>query len=127
MHDAHVSCQCVVPAECLFFRTQMASYLLLAIVVDRVFVPREVVAAAEGRVARLAGLGIDLLALVWPRCVVAGDIVGRSLCVVRGRGRRRRCRRILRRSTVGFATMLLKFSSGVEARVTFGSGACVGA
>lgn len=92
MHHAHVSCQCIVPAECLLFRAQMAAHLLLAIVVDRVLVSREIVAAAELCVARLAGLGIDLVALVWPRCVVAGDIVGRSLCIVRARGRSGRCR-----------------------------------
>ena len=95
MHDAHVSCQCIVPAECLLFRAQVAAHLLLAVVVDRVFVSREIVAAAEFRVARFAGLGIDLLALVWPRCVIARDIVGRRLRVMRDRGRSRRCRCIL--------------------------------
>lgn len=95
MHDTHVSGQCIVSAECLLFRAQMAAYLLLAVVVDRVFVAREIVAAAEICVTRLAGLGIDLFALVWPRCVVAGDIVGRRLCIVRSSGRSRRCRRIL--------------------------------
>lgn len=87
MHDAHVSCQCIVPAECLLFRAQMAAYLLFAVIVDRVFVSRKVVAAAEVGIARLAGLGIDLLALVWPRCVVPGNIVGRGLGIVRGGGR----------------------------------------
>lgn len=92
MHDSHMPCQCIVPAESLLFRAQVAAYLLLAIVVDRVLVSREIVAAAETCVARLAGLRINLLALVWPRCVVAGDIVGRSLCIVRARGRSGRCR-----------------------------------
>lgn len=120
-------CQCIVPAESLLFRAQVAAYLLLAIVVDRVFVSREIVAAAETCVARLAGLRINLLALVWPRCVVARDIVGRCLCIVRGCGRSRRCRCILGGSTVGFAPMLLKFLRGVEARVAIWSRAWVGA
>lgn len=117
MHDAHVSCQCIVPAECLLLSAQMAPNLLLAIVVDRVFVSREIVATAELCVARLAGLGIDLLALVWPRCVVAGGIVGRSLSIVRGRGGSRRCGCVLGGSTVCLATMLLKFCSHVESRM----------
>lgn len=93
MHHAHVSCQCIVPAKRLLFRAQMTAHLLLSIVVDRVFVSREIVAAAELCVARLAGLGINLVALVWPRRVVARDVIDRSLRIVRGRGRsgRRRC------------------------------------
>ncbi len=47
MHDSHMSCQCIVPAENLLFRAQVAAYLLFAIVVDRVFVSCEIVAAAE--------------------------------------------------------------------------------
>ena len=105
----------------------MASNLLLAVVVDCVFVPREIVAAAELCVARLARLGIDFLALVWPRCIVAGDIVGRSLCIMGGSGGSRRCRSILGRCTMCFATMLLKFCSGVEARMAVRSSTCVGA
>ena len=127
VHDAHMSRQCIVPAECLLFCAQMAAHLLLAIVMDRVFVSREIVAAAEGGVARFTGLGIDFLALMWPGCVVPGDIIGRSLCVLRGRGRSRWRRCILRSSTVRFTTMLLKLYRGVETRVAIRSGACVGA
>lgn len=127
MHDAHVSCQRIAPAECLFFRAQMASDLLLAVVVDRVLMPRQIVAAAEDGVARLPRLGIDIYAPVWPGSVVAGDVVGRSLCIVRGGGWGRRCGCILRRSTVDFPTVLLKFDGGVEARMAIRSGAGVGA
>lgn len=40
---AHMSYQCVAPAEGLFFRVQMAPNLLLPVVVDRVFMPRQIV------------------------------------------------------------------------------------
>ena len=86
--------------------------------------PREIVAAAEDRITRLSGLWVGLGALVVDS-IVAGGTVGRGLCIVRGRGWSRRRRRILRRSTVGFATMLLKFKRSVEARVAVWSGACV--
>lgn len=94
MHDAHVTCQCVIPAECLFLSAQVTPDLLLAIIVDRIFVSRKVVAAAEDRVARLAGARVDLLTLVWTRLVVARDIVGSCLLIVGcvGGGGSGRCR-----------------------------------
>ena len=64
MHDAHVPCEGVVARERLLFRAQVAAYLLLLRVVDRVLVSREIVGAGEDRVARLACGRIDPLALV---------------------------------------------------------------
>ena len=127
MHDAHVSRQGIVPAEGLLFRAQLAAHLLLASAMDRVIMSREIVAAAKGCIAEFAGLGIDLVAFVGAGRVVAGDVIGRSLCVVRGRGRSRWRRCILRSGTVRFATMLLKLDRGVETRVAIRSGTCIGA
>jgi len=75
MHDAHVTCQSIISAECLLLSAQVTSDLLLAIAVDRVFMSRKVVATAEDRIARLPSRRIDLLAFVWTGLVVAGDVV----------------------------------------------------
>lgn len=109
MHDAHVTSKSVVPAEGLLLGTQMTPNLLLTIVMYSIFMPREVVAAAEDRVARLAGAGIDLLTLMWPRLIIARDIVRRGLRVV-GCACRRGCGGYGGRDgrgAVGFASVLL--------------------
>jgi len=71
MHNAHVTCQCIVAGEGLFFHTQCAANFLLARIVDRVFVAGKIVRTGEDGVARLAGCGVDALTLVWARLGVA--------------------------------------------------------
>jgi len=67
MHHTQMSCQCVVPAECLFLGAQRTVHLLLPGIVDGVLVPGQIVRSREDGVARLARRGVDSLALVWPR------------------------------------------------------------
>ena len=105
----------------------MTPDLLLAIIVDRVFMPGEVVAAAEDCVARLACRRIDLLAFVGTRLIVARHVIGSCLRVVLGGGRgwRGRCGGCARRGAVGFATVFLKLRRSVEASMAVRSRASV--
>lgn len=127
MYNTHVTCQGIVPAECLLLRAQVTPDLLLATTVNRVFVSREVVTAAEDRAARLAGRRIYSLAFVWTGLIVAGDIVCSCLLIVEsgGRGGCGRCGGCIRRGAVCFATVFLKLSCGVEASVAVGSRASI--
>ena len=59
MTHAEMSCQSIVPAESLLLSAEMTSHLLLACIVDSVFMPREVVRSAEDGIAGLAGRGVD--------------------------------------------------------------------
>ena len=77
MHNAHVPRQSVAAREEFFFLAERASRLLLADVVDRILVPREIVGPREDGVARLSGPGVDALALVRPRLRVALHELGR--------------------------------------------------
>jgi hypothetical protein len=63
MHNTQVSCQCVVPAECLLLGAQRTMHLLLPGIVDGILVPGQIVRPREDRVARLARRGIDSLTL----------------------------------------------------------------
>ena len=74
--------QGIVPAERFFLGAEMTPDLLLPIIMYRVFVPREVVAATEDGVARFPRAGVDLLALVGARLAVARDVVDGGLLVV---------------------------------------------
>ena len=59
VYNTHVSSQGVITREGLFFRAQVAPYLELARIVDRVLMTCQVVRPREDRVARLAGRWID--------------------------------------------------------------------
>ena len=63
MHNTQMSCQCVIPAECLLLGAQRTVHFLLPGVMDRVLVPGQIVRSREDRVARLARRGVDSLAL----------------------------------------------------------------
>ena len=67
VHNTHVSCESVVARECLLFAAVRASDFHLAVVVDGVLVPCQVVRSGEDGVARLAGRRIDAGAFVRPR------------------------------------------------------------
>lgn len=62
MAHAVVPCERVRPAERLVLGAQVASDFLLARVVDRVLVPRQVVRPREDRVTRLARARVDPVA-----------------------------------------------------------------
>jgi len=64
MYHAHMSSQCVVAGESLFFRAQVTSDLLLAPIVNGVLVPRQIVRPREDRVAGLARAGVDPITAV---------------------------------------------------------------
>ena len=77
MHNSHMPREGIVPRE-EFLHAHVTAHLLLAVIVYRVLVPCQVVAAAEDRVARFARAGIDALALVRARGVVPrGVVLGR--------------------------------------------------
>jgi hypothetical protein len=67
VHNAHMTCQCIVAREGFFLDTQCAANFLLARIVDRVLVSSEIIGAGEDGVAGLAGSGVDALTLVRPR------------------------------------------------------------
>jgi len=71
VHDAHVPRERVAARKGFFLLAERAARLLLADVVDRVLVPREIVRPREDGVARLSRSWIDALALVRPRLRVA--------------------------------------------------------
>lgn len=54
----------VCAAECLLFRTKVASHLLLAGVVDGIFVTCEIVGSGEDSVARLVRAWVDSITTV---------------------------------------------------------------
>jgi len=54
MHDAHVPRECVAARKGFFLLAERAARFLLADVVDRVLVPREIVRPREDGVARLS-------------------------------------------------------------------------
>jgi hypothetical protein len=62
---AHVSCQGIVPRECLLLCAQVTPNLLLARVMDRIFMPRKIVGSRKDRVAGLACRRVDALTPVW--------------------------------------------------------------
>ena len=63
VHHPQMSGESIVPAERLLLGAQRTVHLLLAGVVNRVLVPRQIVRPREDGVARLARRGIDALAL----------------------------------------------------------------
>jgi len=67
MDNSQVSGECIVSAECFLFRTDGTVNLLLTGVVDRVFVPGEIVRPGKDGVAWLSGRRVDSFALVRPR------------------------------------------------------------
>lgn len=71
MDDSHVSGESVIPGEGLFLGAERTPDLLLADVVDRVFVPCEIVRPREDGIAGLACRRVDTLALVRPGLRVA--------------------------------------------------------
>jgi len=71
MHHAHMSGQGVVARKRLVLSAEMTPNLLLACIVDGVFVARKVVGAREDGVAGLAGRWVDPVALVWTCLAVA--------------------------------------------------------
>lgn len=88
MHHPHVSRERIVTGEGFLLRAEMTADLLLARVVDRVLVAREIVGPREDRVAWLSGRRVDPLALVGAGLRVARGAVaphevaaGRSLPV----------------------------------------------
>ena len=76
MADAVVSGEGVGTAERLVLGTQAAAYPLLARVVDRVLVAREVVWPREARATRLAGVRVQAIAAV-RTCLAVDDAVAR--------------------------------------------------
>lgn len=64
MHNAHMPCKGIIPTEGLLFGAQVASDLKLARIVDRIFVPSQIVRSREDRIARLSSRWVDALALV---------------------------------------------------------------
>jgi len=62
---AIVSSECVCPAECLFVGAQVAAHLLLARIVNRIFMPCQVVGPREDGIAGLASTRVDAVAPVW--------------------------------------------------------------
>jgi len=69
--DAHVTREGVVPRECLLFAAMRASDLHLAVVVDGVLMPCQVVRPGEDSVAWLTRRRVDTAALVWSSLGVA--------------------------------------------------------
>jgi hypothetical protein len=63
VHHSQVPCERIVPAEGLLLGAQRTVHLLLARVVDGVFVSREIVRPGEDGIARLSGRRIDSPAL----------------------------------------------------------------
>jgi len=78
MHDAHVSGERVIPGEGLVLDTKRTANLLLAGIVNGVFMTGQVVRSRENGVARLSSCWIDAL-----------TFVGTGLGVARKEGRRR--------------------------------------
>ena len=76
MYHSHMSGEGIVPRKCLLLRAQTATNFHLAIVVNGIFVSREVIRARELSVAGLAGRRIDPLTLVRASLIVAVDIGG---------------------------------------------------
>lgn len=72
--DAEVSGKSIGAAEGLFLGTQLATHLLLARIMDRIFVARQVVRPREDGVAGLASARVDAVAAM-----------GTSLAVEQGR------------------------------------------
>lgn len=64
MHHAHVSGEGVIATEGLLLSAKMAPHLLLARVVNRIFVPSKIVGPREDRIAWFARRRIDPLTLV---------------------------------------------------------------
>jgi hypothetical protein len=73
MHHAHVSCQGIVSRKRFVLGAEMTPDLLLACVVDGVFVAGEVVRAREDGVAGLAGRRVDAVAFVGTCLAVAHE------------------------------------------------------
>lgn len=71
MHHSQMSGERIVSAESLLLRTEGTMHLLLARIVNRVFVPGEVVGPGEDSVTGLTGGGIYSLALVWASLGIA--------------------------------------------------------
>jgi len=66
MDDAHMPSQSIVAAECFLFHAKRAADLLLAYVVNCVFVASEIVRPRKHRIAGLPGGRIYALALMRP-------------------------------------------------------------
>lgn len=64
MTHAIVPSECVGAAECFFNRAKIALDFVLALVMNRVLVARQVVRAGEDGIAHLAGAGVDAIAAV---------------------------------------------------------------
>lgn len=64
VHNPHMSRECIVAGEGFFFGTQVTPHFLFFGVMDRIFVPSQVVWPREDRVAGFACGGIDSLTFV---------------------------------------------------------------
>ncbi len=84
MHHPHVSCQRIIARERLLLATHGTSDFLLAVVVNRFLVTRQIIRTGEDRVARLVCRWVDPRAFVRPCLRVA------SLNRRRGHARRHR-------------------------------------
>jgi len=118
MYDPHMSGQSIASRECLFFDTQMTSDLHLAVVVDGIFVPCQIVRTRENRVAWFPSGRVDALALVGALLRIAHSnclgwssvtMVGTQVRVVNWSGRG--ARRLL---SMHFTLMPLEPGSRVE-------------
>ena len=96
VHHSHMPGQCIIARESLFFGAQMTADLLLAGIVDRVFVPCQIVGSREDRIAWLSCRRIDPFALVWASLGVARRCVTGDQVATRGG------------LSMGFALVLLK-------------------
>jgi hypothetical protein len=70
MYNAHVSSEGIRARECLLFLTQCAPDFLLARIMNRILVTRQIVGSREYGVARLARRRVGPLALVRPGLTV---------------------------------------------------------
>ena len=64
MNNAEVTGQGIIPAERLFFSTQMTPYFLFSGVVDRVLMSREIIGPREDGIAGFSSRGVDSFALI---------------------------------------------------------------
>jgi hypothetical protein len=126
VHDSHVSRQCVVPTETLFFCTKLTPHLLLPGIMDGIFMPREIVRSAEDCVAGFSGRRIDPLAFVWT-CLAIPHESGRNRLelhtTIVGDGRGTQGRR--RGLTVTLAFVLLELRRSLEAEGASTISTCV--
>ena len=85
VHHTHVSGQCIIATEGLLLSAEMASHLLLARIVDRIFMSGKIVGPREDRIAWLASRRVDPLTLVRTSLRVAKRGIPSNQVTTRGR------------------------------------------